>query len=182
MMKKILFSPFAIILPLFLNAQSSIQNSQSQLAISGVPTVNLPSGKVAMVETPVQARRQLLKNLKGLQVLNGDMSFDNLDFNNADAYKEYIILTKETLDRKLREIETDDNQREDAQRLKQSLQLLSAASCLEEQRNDRIYVRQKDLDGNEIVAFPLDSLRSNARYGLVEAYKEAFPLLKTSAV
>ena len=182
MNKKLLNIPISIIFPFFLNAQSSIQNSQSQLAISGIPTVNLPSGKVAIVETPVQARRQLLKNLKGLQVLNGDMSFDNLDFNNADAYKEYIILTKETLDRKLREIETDENQLDDIQKLKQSLQLLSAASCLEEQRNDRIYVRQKDLDGNEIVAFPLDSLRSNARYGLVEAYKEGFSRIKKDQV
>ena len=182
MNKKLLNIPISIIFPLFLNAQSSIQNSQSQLAMSGIPTVNLPSGKVAIVETPVQARRQLLKNLKGLQVLNGDMSFDKLDFNNADAYKEYIILTKETLVRKLREIETDENQRENAQRLKQSIQLLSAASCLEEQRNDRIYVRQKDLDGNEIVAFPLDSLRSNARYGLVEAYKEGFSRIKKDQV
>ena len=95
MNKKLLIIPISIILPLFLNAQSSVQNSQSQLAISGVPTISLSNGKVAIVETPVQARRQLLKNLKGLQVLNGDMSFDNLDFNNADAYKEYIILTKE---------------------------------------------------------------------------------------
>lgn len=182
MNKKLLNIPISIIFPLFLNAQSSVQNSQSQLAMNGVPTINLSNGKVAIVETPVQARRQLLKNLKGLQVLNGDMSFDNLDFNNADAYKEYIILTKETLVRKLREIETDENQRENAQRLKQSLQFLSAASCLEEQRNDRIYVRQKDLDGNEIVAFPLDSLRSNARYGLVEAYKEGFSRIKKDQV
>ena len=152
-MNKKLLIPISIIFPLFLNAQSSVQNSESQLAMSGVPTINLSNGKVAIVVTPVQARRQLLKNLKGLQVLNGDMSFDNLDFNNADAYKEYIILTKETLERKLREIQMDDNQREDAQRLKQSLQLLLAASCLEEQRNDRIYVRQKDLDGSFQAAY-----------------------------
>ena len=55
MNRKLLSTPYAILFPFFLNAQSSIQNSQSQLAISGVPTINLSNGKVAIVETPVQA-------------------------------------------------------------------------------------------------------------------------------
>ncbi|NJN35091.1 MAG: WG repeat-containing protein [Saprospiraceae bacterium] len=45
-------------------------------------------------------------------------------------------------------------------------------------RKEATFVRQKDLAGQDIEAFDLTTLRSNARYGLVEAYKEGFARIK----
>jgi hypothetical protein len=48
-----------------------------------------------------------------------------------------------------------------------------SATCIEGKDNGN-FKRTIDIDGNEILAFPLDELRRTSRYGLVENYKEGF--------
>jgi len=49
--------------------------------------------------------------------------------------------------------------------------LINSSGCLAANKRG-ILVKMKDYDGHEILAFPLDSLRSNSRYGFVENYHE----------
>lgn len=43
-------------------------------------------------------------------------------------------------------------------------------------------IQSKDLEGKDILAFPLEKLRSNVRYGLVENYKQGFARIKKDGV
>jgi hypothetical protein len=43
-------------------------------------------------------------------------------------------------------------------------------------------IQSKDLDGRDILAFPLEKLRQNVRYGLVENYKQGFARIKKDGV
>ena len=43
-------------------------------------------------------------------------------------------------------------------------------------------VQSKDFEGREILAFPLDKLRNNVRYGFVENYKQGFSRIKKDGV
>ncbi len=58
----------------------------------------------------------------------------------------------------------------------------SATLSCQTDHKDASFVRQKDLAGQDIEAFDLSSLRSNARYGLVESYKEGFARIKKDQV
>lgn len=42
--------------------------------------------------------------------------------------------------------------------------------------------QSKDLDGRDILAFPLDKLRNNVRYGFIENYKQGFSRIKKDGV
>jgi WG containing repeat len=43
-------------------------------------------------------------------------------------------------------------------------------------------VQSKDLEGRDVLAFPLDRLRNNVRYGFVENYKQGFSRIKKDGV
>jgi hypothetical protein len=43
-------------------------------------------------------------------------------------------------------------------------------------------LNSKDLDGKDILAFPLDRLRSNVRYGFVENYRQGMARIKKDQV
>jgi hypothetical protein len=63
------------------------------------------------------------------------------------------------------------------------LTIIKSAGCLnKEQSKNRVFSNSKSLDGINLIAFPLDSLRKNTRYGTVEAYKEGFARIRKDQV
>ena len=126
-------------------------------------------------------RINLLKTLADADALRTEFALGKTDFNDDNNYGRLLSLAIDILKRKLKEKEADNNFRE-AVAIRNSLNKLMATDCLEQKRADRAYVRQKDLDGNEIVAFSVESLRKNARYGFVEGYRENFARIKKDQV
>jgi WG containing repeat len=67
-------------------------------------------------------------------------------------------------------------------RLLGGLNLLASARCLADDNVQAYFVKMKDLDGNDIMGYSLDSLRKTSRYGLVESYKEGYARIKKDQV
>lgn len=62
------------------------------------------------------------------------------------------------------------------------LTTLKSAKCLELSDQKNAFVSTNDKDGTPIMAFDLEGIRSNSRYGLVEAYKEGFARIRKDQV
>ncbi len=154
--------------PFVSNAQQMNQNAPNASAIFSMKS-----------ETPQQLRLEFLNILKSQNLL--DKSFDGADLSNGQVFKEMSANALANVTKKLAEVESN-TQNTEGYRLRNVMAMLQSASCLEEQKSDRLFVKQKDLDGNDIVAYPLDSLRTNARYGLVENYREGFARIKKDQV
>jgi hypothetical protein len=67
-------------------------------------------------------------------------------------------------------------------RLLGGLNLLASAKCLADDNVQAYFVKMKDLDGNDIMGYSLDSLRKTSRYGLVESYREGYARIKKDQV
>jgi hypothetical protein len=64
-----------------------------------------------------------------------------------------------------------------------ALTMLKSAGCLNKaQPKNRSFGNAKTLDGLNLIAFPLDSLRRNNRYGTVEDYKEGYSRIRKDQV
>lgn len=57
----------------------------------------------------------------------------------------------------------------------------TATACLNN-RSGIGLVESKDMEGNKILAFPLDKLKNNVRYGFIENYKQGFSRIKKDQV
>ncbi len=66
-------------------------------------------------------------------------------------------------------------------RLLQFRTMLASAQCLAN-RSEGVFIKTRDAQSNEIIAFPLDSLRSNPRYGLIDNYREGMARIKKDQV
>lgn len=53
--------------------------------------------------------------------------------------------------------------------------------CLN-QTNNKDFARFKDIDGENIVAYPVETLKSNTRYGMVDNFKQGFARIKKDQV
>jgi WG containing repeat len=181
MMRNFLFSFSIILSPLALIAQPLNKGGDNQLAVAGVSTVTLASGRTVVAMTFAEAKLEYINAIKKLDFLKKEVPHDGVDFGNPQAFKDYANRAGEAIRRRIKELESDPTQVHEYNNLNQVASMLNSMSCLEDKK-DGNFVRQKDLDGQEIVAFPLDSLRTNARYGLVESYKEGFARIKKDQV
>lgn len=174
-MRKSIFFCF-LLSPLFVFSQTQEELSLAKISSKGMPQSHLK------VSDPMRlARLDILKTLADSLIFGNDLPIEKIDFNDDNNYNRYLASAKDILKRKLKEKE-DNNLVYEADIIRRTLYMLIANDCLEEKRNDRAYIRQKDLDGNEILAFPLENLKKNARYGFVESYKENFARIKKDQV
>ncbi|MEY4933769.1 MAG: hypothetical protein RIS64_128 [Bacteroidota bacterium] len=145
-------------------------------------------------ETPEQARRQVkisLNNYRGSNVtvdtliLNSRKSLnDELSEEVSKAnFAEYLEKMERVLNGKLTLVQEAKNieQMEERTRLHRGLMIAKSAQCLVN-KTDGQFVRMKDLDGIDVICYPIESLKNNARYGLIEPYKEGFARIKKDQV
>lgn len=191
-MRNLQFAITLLISPLCLNAQMM---TQADVSKSTTSTNVYGTSKKAVNETPEQARIQLMSSLnlyRGYSVSVDDVkagetneSEDNVTSEDKSNFKTYVAKMEQVLQRRLKGLETDNikdsEQLAEKSELIRAFNILKSATCLAERR-DGNYGRQKDFDGQEIIAFPLDELRSNARYGFVEAYREGLARIKKDQV
>jgi hypothetical protein len=143
------------------------------------------------IETPESARKQVVSTLnlmRGFSISVEEASNTNDDNtetnNNAQntTFGEYVSKMETVLKNRIRKMEmsaqSDPN---DISKNYRALNILHSAECLAD-RNDGNFVRQQDIDGQEVVAFPVETLRNNVRYGYVENYKDGYALIKKDQV
>lgn len=178
-------------LPALFHAQTLTYTGQNNTANIGAVTTTTTNRKD---ETPEQARKLVmaqLNNFRGFaaaldEVKKSENELDEPSMSEKkNNYAEYLQKMERILNRNLKTLETDAVS--DAQQIAEKSKILSAlnilksANCLVEKKDGQ-FARQRDLEGNEIVAFALDQLRSNARYGMVENYNEGFARIKKDQV
>ena len=132
--------------------------------------------------SPEQARTQLLNSLNALR-LNSDEDVESI-FKEGN-FQQHLGAIQVLLEKDLQRLQTDEVkdalQMKEKSRLLAGLNILKSAACLND-KDAGEFIRQSDLEGSEIIAFSLDALRGNVRYGLVEAYKEGFARIKKDQV
>ncbi len=144
-----------------------------------------------------QARRQLIASFNMFR--DYSISVDTLEVNtqskeiaaigtrNAEQdFSAYLDKMEKILQRKMERLEqtkaANTRYATDRTQLVRGQTLLKSARCLAENTLDIPFSTAKDLDGNEVTAFALDALKSNSRYGMVEAYKDGFARIKKDQV
>lgn len=179
--------------PLCVDGQIMSQSETSQP--TAAVAVSAATYKKGANETPEQARLQVMTSLnlyRGYSVVVDDPKSgenteteDNTTPEDRSNFKGYITKMELVLQRRLKALESDNikdsEQLAEKSELIRAFNILKSASCLSE-RKEGNFVRQKDLDGQDIIAFRLDDLRSNARYGLVDSYREGMARIKKDQV
>ncbi|NJN33967.1 MAG: WG repeat-containing protein [Saprospiraceae bacterium] len=100
----------------------------------------------------------------------------------STSFKDYLDKMKGVLDKKLEGVTgNDENAMFQRARMKGGLNMLVSAKCLEGQEQNN-FVQARDLDGNDLISFPIDSLRRGTRFGTVENYREGFARVKKDQV
>jgi hypothetical protein len=175
--------------PLFVQAQSLAASETKPFNTPTTPANNTTHSPV--YETPEQARVLLMTSFnlyRGFSISVEDGSPEKEDKTIQEEKKDfnaYLTKMEQVLQRKLKEVETDDIK--DSEQLAEkseyirALTILKSAHCLADRQNGA-FVRQKDLTNRDIIAYQLDELRSNARYGFVEAYNEGYARIKKDQV
>jgi hypothetical protein len=176
MRKTFLFS--LLLSPMFAFAQAQADLTSASITSKGV---GLAADNHMVSEATRKARFNLLKMLTNTNMFGNEFDVEKIDLNDENNYNRLLLTAKDILRRKLKEKE-DNNRIKEAYEIRQALNTLVANDCLEQKRADRVYVRQKDMDGNEILAFSVESLKKNARYGFVENYREGFARIKKDQV
>ena len=146
------------------------------------------------VESAGVARKFAINNLK--------KNLDDLDKNNrnniladagsnternlnSDIFATYLSRLDKKYKGDIRSIETDNIrdvfQIEQKSEIKKRHSSVVSAQCLSN-KNDGKFIKLKDLDGEEIIGYPLESFKGNSRYGLVENYHQGFARIKKDQV
>ncbi|MBL7813724.1 MAG: WG repeat-containing protein [Saprospiraceae bacterium] len=67
------------------------------------------------------------------------------------------------------------------EKMNKAILLLKNSECFAEKEKG-VFMVTKDQEGNEIIAFPLDSLRKKSRYGIVDNYTEGYARIQKDQV
>jgi WG containing repeat len=176
-MKKSVF--FSLLLsPILAFSQTQAEINSAEVNSKGVAE----SSTTLMVSDPVRkAKMNIVKMLADTALFGRELLVEKIDFNDANNYSRFLATAKGVLKRRLQEKE-DSKLVKEAQTIRRALSEMISADCLEQKKADRAYARQKDLEGNEIFAFDLTTIRKNARYGFVDNYRESFVRIKKDQV
>ena len=132
----------------------------------------------------------LKKNLESLDKNNksnllsdaGDNNTQNLS---CEIFATYLARLDKKYKGDIHSVETDNirdifqiEQRSDIKKRHSSI---ISAQCFSS-KNEGVFIKMKDLDGEEIIGFPLESYKGNSRYGLVENYHQGFARVKKDQV
>jgi WG containing repeat len=139
-----------------------------------VTTTTTPTTKVAATAAPTST------------TATSSSSFESLSSLPDEKFEQYLQGMEKILQSKLKKAETDTYTdiaaKNERQALLRRLQtIMKSATCLVN-KNEGIFIKTIDLDGNDIIAFRLDSLRSNSRYSLVENYREGLSRIRKDQV
>ncbi len=191
-MKRIFLISCLIITAYSLSAQQGILTASLKKDSTGVFIGDMRATE--QIESAGVARKfaitNLKKNLDDLDKNNKNNILadagNNNDRNlNSDIFATYLSRLDKKYKGDVRSIETDNIrdifQIEQKSEIKKRHSSVVSAQCLSN-KNDGKFIKLKDLDGEEIIGFPLESFKGNSRYGLVENYHQGFSRIKKDQV
>ena len=188
---------FFLFLSAFIVSNSLIAQQANLLASTKKDSTGVFIGDMhatEQVESPGIARKYAITNLKkDLDALDtGNKNniltdaVNNPDRNlNSETFATYLSRLDKKYKGDVRSIETDNIrdifQIEQKSEIKKRHSSVISAQCFSN-KNDGRFIKMKDLDGEEIIGFPLESFKGNSRYGVVENYHQGFSRIKKDQV
>ncbi|MES2517583.1 MAG: WG repeat-containing protein [Bacteroidota bacterium] len=191
-MKKIYFSLFSLIISHSLIAQQGTLLASAKKDSSGIFIGDMHATE--QIESAGVARQYAITNLKReLEALDKSNrnnlladAGNNTDRNlNSEIFATYLSRLDKKYKGDVRSIETDNIrdifQIDQKSEIKKRHSSVISAQCFSN-KNDGRFIKMKDLDGEDIIGFPLESFKGNSRYGLVENYHQGFARIKKDQV
>ena len=165
-------------------ARQLVRNAFSLLREYSV-SIDAESLNGSFSETTAVAEKAVAKKVETTTPSNTP-SFETLSQLPDEKFEQYLVGMEQILQKKIKAAETAEYSsigvKTERQALLNRLQsIMRSATCLVN-KNEGIFIKTMDLDGNDIIAFRLDSLRSNARYSLVENYREGLSRIRKDQV
>lgn len=186
-----------LLLSAFIVSNSLIAQQDNLLASAKKDSTGVFIGDMRateQVESPGVARKYAITNLKkDLDALDkGNKNniladaTNNPDRNlNSEIFTTYLSRLDKKYKGDVRSIETDNIrdifQIEQKSEIKKRHSSVVSAQCFSN-KNDGRFIKMRDLEGEEIIGFPLESFKGNSRYGLVENYHQGFARIKKDQV
>jgi hypothetical protein len=191
-MKKLYLILSAILLTNNLYSQQGTLLASAKKDSSGIFIGDMHATE--QVESPGVARKYAISNLKkdldALEKNNrtsilAEASNNNERNLNSEIFASYLSRLDKKYKGDVRSIETDNIrdifQIDQKSEIKRRHSSVISAQCFSN-KNDGKYIKMNDLDGEEIIGFPLESFKGNSRYGLVENYHQGFARIKKDQV
>jgi virulence-associated protein VapD len=183
----------------FLLSPISHYAQQTATAIPSLSTNNLPT---ISAQTPVEARKEMtllmakLRQINVVEEANKSNTFSDANVevtskgltqssNSGLEYRLYLEKTTSFLTKDLENLTNAKYLSADAarNRIQAGLGTLKSAGCFaKDDLKKQTYVSTKTAEGFEVMAFSLDSLRRNSRYGMVENYKNGYARIRKDQV
>jgi hypothetical protein len=175
-------------------------SSAQQLASANSPTSSGSSSSLPTVQTPEQARKDMILVLPKLRQApaTNDETRTNLfseanvtskgvstNGNSTLEYKLFLDKTTGFLTQQFDALKNAKYMQADIERnrLQSAMATVKSAGCFAgDNVKTQSYGVTKTMEGFEVVAFPLDSLRRNSRYGMVENYKNGYARIRKDQV
>ncbi len=168
----------------YLSAAQARQYVRSAFNLLRDYTVSIDETEITQGFT--DAKKETATAKAASSATSSEKSFENLSKLPDAQFDEYLKGMQVILKKKIEKSETDSYTdiaaKTERQGLLRRLQsIMSSAACLVN-KADGIFIKSMDLDGNDIIAFRLDSLRKNSRYSLVENYREGLSRIRKDQV
>jgi WG containing repeat len=154
------------------------------------------STRTAERKDALHARKSIMVILNRFRELNSTVEENNMspeaiqqsinaqknETANSGSFSEYLEKMKDVLGKRLEGLTGSDEQVAiQKARLMGANNILVSAKCLESQVHNS-FVETKDIDGNYLISFPVDSLRKGTRFGTVDNYREGFARVRKDQV
>jgi len=191
-MKKLFLLLSALILSNILIAQQDNLLTAPKKDSSGVFLGEINA--IEKVETPDLARQyaiaKLKKDLDAIEKIGKNNILSEIENNayqnlNSEIFATYLSRLDKKYKGDVRSIENDNIrdifQIEQKSQIKKRHSSVVSAQCFGN-KNEGRFIKMKDLEGEEIICFPLGSFKGNSRYGLVENYQQGFSRIKKDQV
>ena len=121
-----------------------------------------------------------LDTLKSRKTADSELSFNNVE-TSPKNFRMFLSKMDVNLRRKLEATSETGSEFAQREKVNKALVMLKSAECFADKTNG-VFELSKDQNGNEIIAFPLDSLRRKSRYGLVDNFNEGFARIQKDQV
>ena len=127
----------------------------------------------------IQARKSLMGILNQFREYTTDGTETD---KTSGSFKDYLDKINASIAKRLENLSGSDNATATQRaKLLGGKTMLMSAKCLEGQ-DQNSFVQGKDMDGNILISFPVDSLRKSTRFGTVENYREGFARVRKDQV
>jgi WG containing repeat len=154
------------------------------------PTNNTPDIRtIDKIDNSGLARREVMLQLRAdrlsIETTKEVLPGEDTPSANSEVYASYLSVLERYYNKAIKTIETDNTndifQLDRKSELKKRLSMVVSMQCLASKK-DGTFARMKDLTGGLTIGVPLENMKANPRYGIVENFNQGFARIQKDQV